>query len=130
MELSLFLAQLFGVYFIIVGLAVLLRPGMMKEIIVSLRGNHVLMILIALAQIVAGAAIAITHSVWSSDFRVVITIIGYWMILEGIFYLLISKKALRKFLGWFMHPMWYSGGGVIALIFGIALAGIGFGWWM
>ena len=130
MDLSIFLAQLFGTYFVIVGIVSLIRRDAMRDLIKTLRSNPVLLTLIALAQVAAGLALVLTHSIFTSDYRIIISILGYWIVLEGIFYLVLSKKMLRKFLGYFSTPGWYIAGGILSVILGLYLACKGFGWWM
>ncbi len=96
----------------------------------TLRANPTILTLLALAQIIAGLALTLTHSIFVADYRIIITIIGYWIIIEGIFYLGVSKKFMKKFLIWFSHPGWYTSGGIITIIIGAYLVVKGFGWWM
>ncbi len=130
MEASLFLAKLFGIYFVLMGVIFLIRRSAVHDLIKGLKGSRPLVILLALGQIVAGIAVAITFSPVTADYRALISIIGYWMIVEGVLYILLSKKAMRKFLGYFDNSGWYISGGIISIILGAYLVCKGFGWWM
>lgn len=127
MELSLFLAQLFGAYFLIIGIIFIWRRKALIPVFEEFAGKRSLMVVIAIVEIFAGLALAIAHNIWTYDFRVIITIIGYWMIIEGVLYLLLpSKKVVKNIIKIFSRPGWYITGSLIAIIVGVYLLNVGF----
>jgi len=126
MDLSLFFAKLFGFYFLIVGIIVLLRRD---EFIPAIRGfikEQPLLICVAFIEIIAGLAILLTHHILTPDFRMAITLIGYWIVVEGILYLLLSKKVMAKLIRVFNKPSMYVASGIICIVFGGWLLSQGF----
>lgn len=127
MELSLFLAKLFGFYFLIIGVVFIWRRKSIMPVFEEFAGSRALMVVTALCEIFAGLAIAIVHNIWSTDFRVVITIIGYWMVIEGVIYLLLpGKKMVKNMVKVFSRPGWYVAGSLIAIVAGVYLLNAGY----
>ncbi len=77
MELSLFLAKLFGVYMILAALIWLLRGEAVTKGAGAFFDDAGLMFLGGLIALVAGLAIVIGHPVWEWSFRGAITVMGY-----------------------------------------------------
>lgn len=127
MELSIFLAKLFGAYFLIVGIIFIWRRKAIIPVFEEFAGRRALMVVIALVEIFAGLAIAISHNIWSYDFRAIITVFGYWLIIEGVLYLLLpSKKVVKNIIKIFSRPGWYITGSLIAIVLGVYLLNAGF----
>ena len=84
MELSLFLAKLFGLYFLIIGFLWALRGDVMSEIVKEFLANRSLVFLSGLLALTVGIAMVISHSVWEANWRGVITLFGYLSLIKGI----------------------------------------------
>lgn len=129
MDLSIFLAKLFGLYFLIAGGIIMLRQKSFMPILTEFFGSKALIMLMGAVELVAGLAIAIAHPTLTPDWRGVITLIGWTMILEGIMYLSSPYAKLHKWLRHFNTPTWFTSGGLVAVVLGAYLAGKGFGFW-
>lgn len=129
MDLSIFLAKLFGLYFLIAGGIIMMRQKSYMHIIMNVVGQRELLALIGLGQLFAGLGLVIAHPVFTADWRGVITIIGLWITIEGAFYLAAPYTKVMKFMRAFNTPAWYTSGGMLAVVLGGYLAGIGFGLW-
>jgi hypothetical protein len=84
MELSIFLAKLFGIYMLAVGVLWALRGDMLAQVIEEFFDNRALVFVSGLLALVVGIAIAIGHSVWEPNWRGLITLFGYLSILRGV----------------------------------------------
>ena len=84
MELSIFLAKLFGIYALIVALLWAVRGNEFSKIIEEFFANRSLVFLSGLFSLAIGIAMAIGHSVWELNWRGLITLIGYLSIAKGI----------------------------------------------
>lgn len=129
MDLSIFLAKLFGLYFLIAGGIVMLRQKSFMPIVTEFFSSKALIMLMGAIELVAGLAIAIAHPTLTPDWRGVITLIGWTLVAEGIIYLSSPYVKLSKFLRSFNTPTWYTSGGLVAVVLGAYLAGKGFGFW-
>jgi hypothetical protein len=127
MELSYFLAQLFGLTLAIYAVALMQQPKLISSMMKELGENSLTTLLFSFVAITGGLAVVLTHNVWEWSWVVIITIFGWASLLKGITFLM-APKLLSK-----------VGGGVygtpgktrltlfVALVFGLYLAGIGFG---
>jgi hypothetical protein len=83
MSASVFIARLIGPVMVVAGLAVLLKRrdfAAMAEDFLASRG---LMFLGGLLVMLAGLAIVLAHNVWAADWRVVVTLFGWLLVIAG-----------------------------------------------
>src|SRR5204863_8317535 len=82
MSTSVFIARLIGPVMLVVGLAVFTNPRGFREMAEEFLASRALMFLGGLLLMPAGLAIVLTHNVWTADWRVLITLLG-WLIAIG-----------------------------------------------
>lgn len=121
------LAQLLGLYFIIVGVIVLYRRKSIMPAIAQLVDNRPLLLVIALVEILAGLSVILTYPEIGPNAEGVIAVIGWILAIEGILYLALPAKVVQRFVRKFNNDTWYGTGGAIAVLLGGYLAGVGFG---
>jgi hypothetical protein len=80
---SLFLARLMGPVLLVVGLAVLANPRGFREMAEDVMANRALLFLAGFIMMPAGLAVVLTHNVWTADWRVLITLLGWLMTIGG-----------------------------------------------
>lgn len=129
MDLSIFLAKLFGLYFMIAGLIVMARQKSFMPIVTKVLGSKNLILLVGLCQLFAGLGLVIAHPIWTPDWRGIITLIGAWIMVEAFFYLASPYYKVHRLVQQFNTPVWYTSGGMLAIVVGAYLAGKGFGMW-
>lgn len=129
MELSIYLAQVFGLYFLLAGVIVMFRQKSFMAAMIDLLGSRGLLTVVALCQLFAGIALLIAHPVFTIDWEGLITAIGVWICVEAVFYLLMPYTRLVKFVKMFGTPTWFTSGGLVSIILGAYLCGKGFGMW-
>ena len=83
MSNSVFLARLIGPVMLVVGLAVFANPRGFREMAEEFLASRALMFLSGLILMPAGLAIALTHNVWTADWRVLITLLGWLAAIGG-----------------------------------------------
>lgn len=121
------LAQLLGLYFIIIGVIVLYRRKAVMPAISELAKNRGLLLVLALAEVIAGLAVVITYPALTLDWRGVISVIGWVMLIEALVYLAMPSKKVQRFIKRFSNRSWYGASGAFAIIIGAYLAAAGFG---
>lgn len=126
--MEIFLAKLFGMYFIVMGIIMLLRRKSMIPAIREFAASAGLRVVIGAFDIIAGLALVITYPEVSLSVPGIISLIGYMMVIEGIIYLSMPAKFVQNFIRAFNKPTWYQGGSALALVVGVYLAGSGFGY--
>ena len=83
MSTSLFLARLIGPVMLVVGLAVFARPRGFREMAEEFMASRALLFLSGMILMPAGLAIVLTHNVWTADWRVLITLLGWLTAIGG-----------------------------------------------
>jgi uncharacterized membrane protein YczE len=74
---------LIGPVMIVAGLAVLLNRQGFRTMAEDFLANRGLMFLAGMMVMLAGLAIVLTHNVWTSDWRVLVTLFGWLLIVAG-----------------------------------------------
>lgn len=127
MELSLFLAKAWGLYIVIITLVLLVRKNTLHRLINSVQDANTTLIYSFLALII-GILSILVHNVWTTDWRVLITIFGWSSFLKGLTLFIhpeYSVKMLKLFkikrLGGFIYIYLIAG-----LIIGVYLIYLGF----
>jgi len=127
MELSLFLAKLIGSFAIIEGVVIMVRLKEVQKIIDDYVDNRPLVFLISLIVTVAGLALVLSHNVWETSWVVIITLIGWLVLIKGVAMLLLPHKLLERLTKRFNNRNFYIIGGIATLVIGLYLAFKGFG---
>lgn len=127
MELSLYLGQLMSVVLVVVGLALLLRSKHYAKAYKAWMKDDALMLLTSMITIVAGVALVLSHNVWIASWEVIITIVGWAMVLKGVLLALLPEE-FEKLTTFFLKMKWMLPfGGVVWVIGGLYL---GYNVWM
>jgi hypothetical protein len=84
METSFFLAKLVGPVFLVMGLAVLVKPQRTRRLGREFIDNEALIFLSGVITLPVGLAIVIVHNVWVAGWPVIITIIGWLAVFAGV----------------------------------------------
>jgi len=126
MTLSIFLGRVLGLYMIIVGFFYLCRRDYIQKAAEHIFENDSLVIITAVISLIIGLLIVVGHNVWSLNWTVVITILGYLSLIKGLVRLFIphhtDKRILMKLLSR-DNPIYL---GIICLIIGLFLSYEGF----
>jgi uncharacterized membrane protein len=129
MELSIFLAKLFGLYFLIAGGIIMMRQKSFMPIFTEIFGSRALLMILGIAELLAGLAIVIAHPIFTATWQGLLTLVGAWMAVEGVIYLAMPYTKVGKLMRQFNTPTWYTSGGLVAIVLGAYLTGKGFGMW-
>lgn len=127
-ETTMFLAQTLGLYFVILGALTILRQSSMLRVFSGLTKSHLALYLLALVEIIAGVMLVVAYPQIGTDVPGVLSLIGYILLVEGVFYLGVPLGVSRKFINKFNNNTWYLSGGLVAIALGAYLAGMGFGY--
>src|SRR3974390_2389217 len=80
---SIFLARLLGPLLLLPGIGILLSPRVFRAMAQDVIGSVTLLYLFGLIDFAAGLAIVLTHNVWLLSWRVLITLIGWLLLVRG-----------------------------------------------
>ncbi len=124
--MDIFLIQMFGVYFLIVGIIVLIRRKALLPAVEGLGKDRALMMIVGAFELVAGIALALAYPVVSLGPIGLVSLIGYIMAIEGILYLS-GGSFIQKILRRFNTKRSFVIGGIVSIVLGAYLVGHGFG---
>jgi hypothetical protein len=106
---TIFLAQLLGISYGVVGLALLFNYDSFEKVIKDLFKNKGLTWLAGLLTLVAGAAMVLHHNIWEGNWvTILVTVFAWAALLKGVFYVIVPEfmekwaKAVLK-LGWLQY---------------------------
>jgi uncharacterized membrane protein len=125
MENSIFLAKVLGLYLTVFGLLVLLRPAQLRAIVTEYMESRPIVFLGGMVGLIMGIILVVSHNIWTTNWRVVITILAWLILIKGtnhLFFPSVPRKMARTLLGssWILVP------GVIDLLLGLFLVYKGF----
>ena len=124
MELSIFLAKVLGLYLVIVPLAVLVNRKHLSRLVEEFSTNLGLNILASIFALVLGLLLVVSHNVWTADWRVIITILGWLTLAKGVVRLFFLKQV-QKLSRISLKP-WWAVVLVLFLLVGLYLSYVGF----
>jgi ABC-type phosphate/phosphonate transport system permease subunit len=84
------------------------------------------MYLAALVGVVAGLAIVLVHNVWTADWRVLITLLGWINLIRGVASLLLPDKTFALAGGFMASKNMPMAAGVFAALIGLILSYFGY----
>lgn len=124
--MEIFLAKLFGLYFLVIGIVILIRRKAVMPAIAELAGNRPVLLTLAIIEIGAGLAVILAYPVIDWSVKGLFAIIGYMLFIEGLIYLASPYRATQRFIKAFNRSEWFMSGGVAAVLMGAYLVAYGF----
>jgi hypothetical protein len=125
MSLSIFLAQVIGLYLFLVSLAMLVHHQRFKKTAMDLTGIPLMITLTGVVMLILGLLIVVDHNIWVPDWPVVVTIIGWILLLQGLMRLFVPDAFIRMSKD-MQGKMVYTLGCWVRLFVGIYLIWAGF----
>ncbi len=105
MGTSVFLAKLIGPLCLALGVALLLNGASFRKLAQTFIDSPALIFLSGVITLPAGLAIVLTHNVWASDWRVLITILGWLALIAGAIRIVVPQQAAGMGRNLINHPL-------------------------
>ncbi len=118
MDVALFVAQVYGLICVLVGLGLLFNGAHYKKAFDEMLGSAAGILYGGIAALFVGFLIVTHHNVWEQDWTVLVTLVGWLALIKGVLLLLAPK-----FLVDFSKPMMKNMNG---LGFGVLILGLVF----
>jgi len=99
---TIFLAQLLGVFTLVLGLSMLVKQKMLMNIYEDFFKNRTLVYFIGAIEMVTGVLMVLRHNIWEGELATAVTILGWFLLLEGLVYMFASRGVLKGFAN-FLH---------------------------
>ena len=126
MERSHFLAKLIGPVFVVGGLGMLFNTDPFRAMFERSLHDHMLIYLTGVLSLPAGLAIVVLHNEWKWRWPVMITVIGWLMVIGGIVRMLAPQMIETHGLSLISYPNFFIIDGGIALLLGVLLSYFGY----
>ena len=126
MTTSIFLARLMGPFALALGLALVVQGSGFRVFASEFMASPALIFLSGVITLPAGLAIVLTHNVWTPDWRVVITIVGWLAVVTGAIRMIFPQQAAAKARGVIANPLVPKIGAAIWLAIGALLSFYGY----
>lgn len=126
MELTILLSKVFGLYCIIMGLALVFKNTYFNTVINSFIENRSVRLVTSSIFTLIGLFLVNVHNEWSTTNTFLVSLIGWFILIKGVAHLFISQQMMQRIVKG--SRAYTRAGGIVALILGIYLANAGFGW--
>jgi hypothetical protein len=124
--MEIFLAKLFGLYFLIIGIIILVRRKSVMPAVSELASNRPVLFALAIIEIGAGLALVLAYPTIQWSIEGIFAVIGYMLVIEGLIYLAAPYRATQRFLKTFNKSEWFMAGAVGSVLVGGYLVAFGF----
>ena len=94
METVYFLAQLWGFSLVIMCFAFLIKPKLIKTVMTLVEQEGTLLVG-GMVHVVLGIASILSYNVWAKEWQVIVTILGWALLVKGIFHLVMPEKIIE-----------------------------------
>ena len=99
MSISIFLGQVLGVYLFLSSIAMLINFKFYKKHILEyVIKNPALLLICGGVSFIIGLIIVVTHNIWIVSWEVVVTIIGWIILIKGLWILFFPKSISKMFI--------------------------------
>ena len=123
---SRYLAKLIGPLFLAIGAGLLFNGGIYAAMIEQYVANTALIYLSGLMSLTFGIAIVLAHNVWTPNWRLIITLFG-WLLIVGGAVRIVVPQFIQEVGGTIRHlaavPII---GGALVLVLGLVLCNFGY----
>ncbi|MBY0292429.1 MAG: hypothetical protein K2W92_03985 [Alphaproteobacteria bacterium] len=107
MDISIFLAKAIGFYYIIMSLSFFIKKRKLKLQIINIMNNPALMLVTSFIALIMGILIVVSHNIWTEDWRVIITIVGWMVLIKGINIILFPEFLVNMSIKWIQNNIFY-----------------------
>jgi hypothetical protein len=125
METSIFLAQAFGIYLVIMSLFLILEYKTLRPLVDEFASSPALILLSGFISLILGILLILSHNVWVMGWPVVITILSWLVFIQGIARLFFTHKLI-PFIRFSNNRRFYLIVGIVTLLIGLFLLYHGF----
>ena len=126
MENTALLAQFLGLFSVILALSMLAQRKMVVHIMKDVLKNRSTTYLIGMLEVVGGLLLVLNHAVWDSALTTAISVLGWLLLIEGVFYLFATQKFIKSIVKILDNYKAYYISSILYFIFGVYLVYAGF----
>jgi len=120
MELSILFGQVFGIYMLVGGAALLMRKSELSNAVKEFTQSKADMFFFGAMVLLFGLFVVLQHNIWDGTWRVLVTIFGWGALIKGMSLMLfpsfmknMSKMFTKSNLYTLAGVLWILGGGYL-----------------
>ena len=120
MDISIYLARVFGIYLVVACVAMFVNRKHLSKILQDFSNSMGLVVFSGFMHLFLGLLVVVAHNVWAPDFRGLVTLMGWAGVIKGGLRLLAPTKISRlgeEFAGGKKLIVW----GLVWLVVGVYL---------
>lgn len=121
MPIDLLIERWFAIGFLVFGLSHLLYPGKWAAAFLPLRESDTGGLLVATFTLPLGLIVVLAHNIWVWGIPVIVTLIGWAMIVKSLLYLFIPRALLLMMRDCQRSPRAFKIAGVVGILLGALL---------
>ena len=126
MQTSLFLAKLIGPFLLAIGAGMLANRVGYRAMAQELIRSRVLIYFAGILALLSGLAVVLTHNMWTADWRILITLIGWLAVIGGLFHIVFPEQVTKMGTAMIAKGNIMTIRGSSMLVLGAALSFFGF----
>ena len=126
MPTSIFLAKLMGPILALAGLAMLINRKELEALAQEFLRSRALFFLLGLVDFAIGLAIVLTHNVWIADWRIIITLLGWFLLVRGAVRILVPDQIKPFGIKLLKNPNVVTGSVAVTFVLGLVLSYFGY----
>jgi hypothetical protein len=126
MSSTAFLARLIGLFIVVIALAILINRRGMIAAFESLSRHGDTLLVVELISLGVGLAIVISHEVWTTVLGVIVSLLGWFILLRALILLLLPPERIAELFALVSWPQRAETYALISLVIGILLTIAGF----
>ena len=121
MMVSLYLGRFFALYLIVLGFLYLCRRELFSKVLLEIFDSYGFICILGFLNLIFGLLIILAHNVWAFNWTLIVTLLGYYVLIKGIVYLFFPPYPDKKKLAKFSKGSTRISVGVICLVLGLYL---------
>jgi hypothetical protein len=111
-------ARLAGPFFVVAALGMLFNRAAYAELVAQFVASRPLIFLSGALALVSGLAVLNAHRAWSADWQVLVTVLGWLMVIGGVIRIVLPQLTARVATAVYSGPAAVFVGAMLALVFG------------
>lgn len=120
METSIFFAKFIGFYLVIVLVSLLINYSRYKDILIKIATPNVT-VLFGMLSLLFGLVVVLLHNIWVWDWRVLITLVGWFSILRGVTRLFFPDWVIKMIVKFAENKIYLVVMSVVFILIGLFL---------
>jgi tellurite resistance protein TehA-like permease len=94
-EITIFMARIIALIYIPLGVAMITGQIKGKDMVTSYEKSPVITLFVGIFAVIAGTFLVTYHNIWVKDWPVLITLLGWVAVIEGVVFIAFPKPFLK-----------------------------------